>query len=53
VRRAAEQAVTDRFLLRADADRLIGEAQASAVLPANAAANDAARARAQAVCAIK
>jgi Alpha/beta hydrolase domain len=35
VRRAAEQAVSDRFLLRADADRLIKEASASGVLPAN------------------
>jgi hypothetical protein len=51
VRRAAERAVADRFLLRADADRLIGEAQASAVLPANAASADDARATAASLCA--
>jgi len=33
VRRAAERAVADRFLLRDDADRLIAEAGASRVLP--------------------
>jgi hypothetical protein len=36
VQRAAERAVTDRFLLRADADRLIKEANGSGVLPTNA-----------------
>jgi hypothetical protein len=43
VRRAAERAVADRFLLRDDADRLIAEAGASRVLPS--AENSAADAR--------
>jgi hypothetical protein len=36
VQRAAARAVKDRFLLQDDADRLIRDAQASAVLPGNA-----------------
>jgi hypothetical protein len=40
VRRAAEQAVTDRFLLPEDAQRLIAEATASKVLPAVAESSD-------------
>ena len=51
VRRATERAVADRFLLRADADRLIGEAQASGVLPANAASPADAQAITASLCA--
>jgi hypothetical protein len=40
VRRAAEQAVADRFLLPEDAERLITEATASTVLPVAAESND-------------
>jgi hypothetical protein len=50
VRRAAEQAVQDRFLLRADADRLIAEAGMSQVLPGSAASTPADRAVAARVC---
>ena len=42
VRKAAEQAVGERFLQREDADRLIADAAASKVLPA--AANGSAEA---------
>lgn len=51
VRRAAERAVAERFLLRPDADRLIAEAAASAVLPSNANAGAAAQAIAARSCA--
>jgi hypothetical protein len=40
VRRAAAQGVTDRFLLPADAERLISEATASKVLPTEAESSD-------------
>ena len=51
VRRAAEQAVTDRFLLRADADRLIAEATSSGVLPPDVDSSAENRAAARTVCA--
>ncbi len=50
VRRAAERAVRERFLLRADADRLIAAAAASAVLPASANSSAEAKAIAAGVC---
>ena len=53
VRRAADQAVADRFLLPADADRLISEASASAVLPKLADATPENRAVAAASCAVR
>lgn len=50
VRRAAEAAVKERFLLRDDADRLIGEAEQSGVLPAHADSIEENRARGAARC---
>ncbi len=50
VRRAAETLVRDRYLLRADADRLIAEAAKSAILPAGANATAAGRQTAAALC---
>ena len=43
VEHAASQAVGERFLLKDDADRLVREAQASGVLPAEAESTDADR----------
>ena len=51
VRRAAEQGVADRFLLRADADRLIAEAAAADVLRPAAETTPEARATAARICA--
>jgi len=51
MRRAAEQAMEQRFLLRADADRLIGEAGSSAVLPGSADSSAENRAIGQRLCA--
>lgn len=51
VTRAAERAVSDRFLLRVDADRLIAEAKGSGVLPDNASSTADARAKAASLCA--
>lgn len=50
VRRAADQAVRERFLLREDADRFIAEAGASRVLPRGDTATPEGRARAAALC---
>ena len=50
VKRAADQAVTERFLLRADADRLVAEATASGLLPAGGDSSPGARAIAAGVC---
>ena len=50
VRRAAESLVRERFLLRADADRLIAEAAEADALPAQAEAPAAARSVAEARC---
>jgi len=50
VRRAADAAVRDRFLLRDDADRMIREAEQSGVLPAAALASADNRARGVATC---
>jgi hypothetical protein len=50
VRRAVEEAVGDRFLLRADADRLIAEAASSAVLGPDAGSSAELRAIAAKVC---
>jgi hypothetical protein len=50
VERAAEEAVRQRFLLREDADRLIGEAKTSDVVPPASASNPAAVATAVRVC---
>ena len=50
VRRAAEQAVKDRFLLRADADRLVAEAGMSQVLPTSARSTLGERALATRAC---
>jgi hypothetical protein len=50
VRRAAERAVSERFLLRADADRLIKEATASNILPTSASSSPEAKAVADRVC---
>jgi hypothetical protein len=51
VRRAAEQAVTDRFLLRDDASRLIAEAEKSGVLPPGSKSSQEAQQIAAAACA--
>jgi hypothetical protein len=51
VRRAAEQAVTDRFLLPEDAQRLIADATASTVLPPVAESIDEDVAIGRALCA--
>jgi hypothetical protein len=51
VRRAAEALVQERFLLRDDADRLIKEASASGILPAEAGATSDRRRVATALCA--
>ena len=48
--RAAENLVRDRFLLRADADRVIGEAASSHVLPSGAESSAAQRTIAEALC---
>ena len=50
VRRAARQAVANRFLLQADADRLIAEASGAAVLPPDSASTAELRAIAQRWC---
>ena len=50
VERAAEQAVSERFLLKEDADRLIGQARSSGVLPADAESSPQNRATAQQIC---
>lgn len=50
VTRAADQAVTERFLLRADADRLVAEATASGLLPAGGDSSPGARAIAAGIC---
>jgi hypothetical protein len=50
VRAAAERAVTERFLLRDDADRLIAEAASSGVLPAGPVSGDDARMLASTLC---
>jgi hypothetical protein len=50
VRRAAERAVSERFLLRADADRLIKEATASNILPPSGSSSPDAKATADRVC---
>jgi hypothetical protein len=50
VRRAAETLVRDRFLLRADADRLIAQASKARVLPPAADSSDRARAVADGLC---
>jgi hypothetical protein len=52
VRRAAVQAVTDRFLLPADAERLISEAMASKVLPTGAESSDEDVAIGRTLCAV-
>jgi hypothetical protein len=52
VRRAADEAVRDRFLLRPDADRLVAEAEASGVLPKDADSVPQDRAIAAGVCRI-
>ena len=51
IRRAAEQAVRDRFLLSEDAQRLIADATASKVLPAVAESSDEDVAIGRALCA--
>jgi hypothetical protein len=51
VRRAAAQAVTDRFLLPADAERLIAEATASKVLPTRTESSDEDAAIGRTLCA--
>ncbi len=51
VDRAASQAVHDRFLLQDDADRLMAEARASGVLPAEADSTPQDRDIARGVCA--
>jgi hypothetical protein len=51
VERAAKSAVAGRFLLQVDADRLVGEASHSRVLPAERDSSAAARQRGRAVCA--
>jgi hypothetical protein len=50
VRRAAEAAIGERFLLREDADRLIHEAEQSRVLPGDAESSAENRARGAARC---
>ncbi len=50
VRAAAERAVTERFLLRDDADRLIAEAASSGVLPSGAVSGEDSRVVASTVC---
>ena len=50
VSNAAKQAVSERFLLRADADRLVEEARRSGVLPGNAGSPAEDRAVAAKVC---
>ena len=51
VRRAADRAITERSLLRDDAERLIAEAERSQVLPTRASSSARASARAAALCA--
>ena len=50
VRAAAEQAVAERFLLGEDRQRLVREAEASAILPGNSSATAQARAKASDLC---
>lgn len=50
VRRAANRLVRERFLLREDRDRMVGEARASQVLPPAAASSSENQARGAAVC---
>jgi hypothetical protein len=50
VRAAAERAVTERFLLRDDADRLVAEAASSGVLPSGAVSGEDARRVASGAC---
>jgi hypothetical protein len=52
VRRAANQAVADRFLLKPDAVRLIAEAEASGVLPKDAESSPIDRAIGAAACGV-
>ena len=51
VEHAAASAVTERFLLQEDADRLVDEARQSSVLPSNAESSATNRAVASAICA--
>ena len=51
VRRAASGAVTERFLLQSDADRIVAEAMASDVLPPSSRSNSTQRDIASRVCA--
>ena len=51
VRRAAARAVTERFLLPSDAERIIAEAAASDVLPSSSASSSTQREIASRVCA--
>ena len=51
VRRAAAGAVTERFLLQSDADRIVAEAMASDVLPPSSRSNSTQRDIASRVCA--
>ena len=50
VRAAAERAVAERFLLGEDRQRLVREAEASAILPGNSSATAQARAKAADLC---
>jgi hypothetical protein len=50
VRRAAESLVADRFLLRADADRIIAAAAAARVLPSSSESSPELRATGAALC---
>jgi hypothetical protein len=52
VRRAADEAVRERFLLRPDADRLLAQAEASGVLPKDAESSPQDRAIAASACRI-
>jgi len=51
VEKAARTAVTERFLLQADADRLVTEAAHSRVLPPERDSSEANRQRGRAICA--
>ncbi len=50
VERAARQAVADRFLFQADADRLVTDARTSGVLPTDASSTEAGRSIARSLC---
>ena len=50
VEHAASQAVVERFLLKDDADRLIREARASGVLPAETESSEADREIGKSLC---